>query len=488
MPRSRTSAIDDAVGSHRTRHAYLLTGGAGSGKTECALLFAESGLRRGERVLILGHTGPTELAARADRLRIDLKGAVRDGRLLLLRYRPDFARRVMHAASAEDATDDLRRQILEHRPQRLVIDTVAPLLEDGSASAMAATSIAELLALSQGTALLTYPTELSKSYDRRLEPLLQAMDAVLRLVSDEQSGRRVEVVSMRDPVCQLPESLGNMVAPQRATVAALDESLAGARATLLLLRVTESPSDDLLAALQLQHEVIVRASIDDPIDVTFDAVVIESDHAALEPARAVIRGFQGGVRGAPIVVATRFTLRSLDRARLLRDGADEVLAGDMGMPELLQRLAGALRRGHLARPPLAVHEDETLTQRALALPGELLDRDRFTEALRVRMAHDDAVPFTLLRLTTDSAEAADLRALGELVLTGMRANTGDLAALIDDALAIYLHGAGRRDIAPFLERLRARRVAEAPALRVTSACYPAESNAVRQLVAPLEVR
>jgi hypothetical protein len=70
----------------------------------------------------------------------------------------------------------------------------------------------------------------------------------------------------------------------------------------------------------------------------------------------------------------------------------------------------------------------------------------------------------------------------------MRANTGDLAALIDDALAIYLHGAGRRDIAPFLERLRARRVAEAPALRVTSACYPAESNAVRQLVAPLEVR
>jgi hypothetical protein len=188
------------------------------------------------------------------------------------------------------------------------------------------------------------------------------------------------------------------------------------------------------------------------------------------------------------VVATRFTLRSLDRARLLRDGADEVLAGDMGMPELLQRLAGALRRGHLARPPVAVHEDETLTQHALALPGQLLDRERFTEALRARTAHDDTVPFTLLRLTIEPGDAAELRALGALVLGGMRARTGDLAALADDAIAVYLHGAGRRDIAPFLERVRASRAADAPALRIVSACYPAESAAVRQLVAPLEVR
>jgi DNA-binding response OmpR family regulator len=257
---------------------------------------------------------------------------------------------------------------------------------------------------------------------------------------------------------------------------------------LLLLRVSDSPSDDLLAALLLQHEIVVRSASEDTRDVDFDALIVEADHATLEPARAIIRGAQNGHRAKPLVVATRFTLRSLDRARLLRDGADEVLVGDMGMPELLQRLAGALRRGHLARPPVAVHEDETLTQHALALPGQLLDRERFTEALRARTAHDDTVPFTLLRLTIEPGDAAELRALGALVLGGMRARTGDLAALADDAIAVYLHGAGRRDIAPFLERVRASRAADAPALRIVSACYPAESAAVRQLVAPLEVR
>jgi CheY-like chemotaxis protein len=467
----------------------VLTGGAGSGKTECAMLFAAGGLRRGERVAMLGHGSPAELSSRADQIGIDLKGAVRDRRLLLLRYRPDFARRVAHAASTDEAIDDLRRQLLEHRPQRLVIDTMAPLLDDGWGSAVAATSIVELLELCQGMTLLTYPTDLATSYDRRLEPLLQATAAVLRLASDEHGAHRLEVVSMRDPSGQLPEPFGSMIAPPSAALhSPADESFAGGRSTLLLLRVTDSPSDDLLAALQLQHEVIVRASSEDTAGVVFDALVIESDHATLEPARAVIRAGQASARATPMVVATRFTLRSLDRARLLRDGADEVLAGDMGMPELLQRLASALRRGHLARPPLAIHEDETLTQRALALPGELLDRERFTNALRVRMAHDDAVPFTLLRLTTEPVDAAALRTLGELVLTGMRANTGDLAALVDDALAVCLHGAGRRDVAPFLERLRARRPTDAPAIRVTTACYPAESSAVRQLVAPLEVR
>jgi hypothetical protein len=78
--------------------------------------------------------------------------------------------------------------------------------------------------------------------------------------------------------------------------------------------------------------------------------------------------------------------------------------------------------------------------------------------------------------------------LAELVLTSMRVDTGDLAALVDDAVAVYLHGAGRRDVAAFLDRLRARRPPAAPALRVASACYPAESAAVRQLVEPLEVR
>lgn len=482
MTPSRNTPIDDAVGASRSRHVYLITGGAGSGKTECALRFVEAGLRSGERVAMLGHASGAELAAQAAHLGIDLRRALRDQHLLLVRYRSDFPRRVAHAASTEEAIADLRRQLLEYRPRRLAIDTFAPLLDDGSASAVAASAIVELLDISQSTALLTYPSELSASYDRRLEPLLQAAAGVLRLVRSEEHRIGLAIVSLRHAASELPAPLGAMLSSRAAMS---DEAMAGSPARLLLLRVTDSPSDDLLSALQLQHEVVVRGDTDDIGEVDFGAFVVEADHATLEPARAIVRGAQNGAK--PIVVATRFTLRSLDRARLLRDGADEVLAGDMGMPELLQRLAGALRRGHLDRPPVAVHEDETLTHRALALPGELLDRERFTEALRARTAHDDSVPFALLRLTIEPSDSAELRELGALVLAGMRAGTGDLAALADDAIAVYLHGAGRRDIEAFLDRLRASRGADAPALRIASACYPAESAAVRQLVAPLEV-
>lgn len=435
---------------------------------------------------MLVHATAAELSAQAAHLGIDLECALSDGRLLLLRYRRDFARRVAHDGSADAALDDLRRRLLEHRPRRLVIDSVAPLLDDGTASALPASSLAELLQVAQSTALLTYPSDLSTSYDRRLEPLLHAAAGVLCLVRDEDGSRRIEIVSRRVAPAELPPPLDGMLS--RAPGVAANEALAGGAASVLLLRVTDTPSDDLLAALLLQHRVTVRTAGDDLSTVAFDALVIEADHATLEPARAIIRASQSSGSAKPIAVATRFTLRSLDRARLLRDGADEVLAGDMGMPELLQRLAGALRRGHLARPPLAVHEDETLTHRALALPGDLLDRESFTRALRARTAHDDTVPFTLLRLTTDPAGPAELRALAELVLTSMRVDTGDLAALVDDAVAVYLHGAGRRDVAAFLDRLRARRPPAAPALRVASACYPAESAAVRQLVEPLEVR
>lgn len=210
MTASRSTRIDDAVGRDRIRHAYLLTGGAGSGKTECALRFAESGLARGERVGMLVHGSARQISAQAAHLGIDLKSGIRDGRLLLLRYRPDFARRAAHAASTDEAIGDLRQQFIEHRPTRVVIDTVAPLLDDGSASAIPATSLVELLESTESTALLTYSSDVGASYDRRLEPLVQAAAGVLRLVRASDGDVRVEIVSLRHAPAELPEPIGAM--------------------------------------------------------------------------------------------------------------------------------------------------------------------------------------------------------------------------------------------------------------------------------------
>ena len=70
----------------------------------------------------------------------------------------------------------------------------------------------------------------------------------------------------------------------------------------------------------------------------------------------------------------------------------------------------------------------------------------------------------------------------------MRSDSGDLAARVDDAIVVYLHGAARRDAAPFLERVRGRRGVGSAPLRVEMASFPADGAAVRQLLEPLEVR
>lgn len=484
MIRSGIVPIDELSDGFRSRGLYLLTGGAGAGKTSCALQFVDQGLRSGETVVLLTHAPRQDLYASAEQLAIDLRPALREERAVILRYRPDFTRRLSRAGTSDHVFDELRGIITKYRPRRIAIDSFAPLLNDGSPSPVGAAAIVELLERSQATALLTYPTDLADGYDRRLEPIVQAAAGVFRLTRDRAGGSRVDVVSLHHAA---PRSGGGL-AIRPARVAAPNETLIGARGPLQLIHATKELSEDLLATLRLQHDVVVR---DDDDDGTSDdgaaaAIIIEADHTTLERARAHVRS--RAERRLPIILISRFNLRSLDRARLLRDGADEVLAGDMGAPELLQRLATALHRGHLERPPHAVHEDETLTHLALAQPGELLDRERFRSALQTHSAHDDAVPFTVVRLTTQDGNAAERRAIGALVLGVMRIASGDLAALLDDGIAVYLHGAGRRDVAPFVDRLRARRAVGAPALRVDAASFPADGAAVRQLVEPLEVR
>lgn len=482
MIRSGIVLIDELCGGLRPRSSYLLTGGAGAGKTTCALQFVGQALDRGEVAVMLTHASRTELLARAASLAIDLPGALRAERVVALRYRPDFVRRIAQAGTSERVIDEIRGLLTRYRPRRLVIDTFAPFLDDASPSPLAASALVELVERSQATALLTYADDLAERYDRRLEPVVQHAAGVFRVTHDGGGRRQMQVVSLREA----PTPSASRARPLPPGPAVPNESLIDAPAPIVLVRVVEPGSDDLLAAFRLQHDVVVR---DGAVSGTLPddaALVLETDHTALDRTRALVRA--NAERRRPIVVVSRFNLRSIDRARLLRDGADEVLAGDMGVPELLQRLATALRRGHLVRPPVAVHEDESLTQRTIAPAGDLLDRDRFAAALQTRSAHDDAVPFTVLRLTIPETSNADRRAIGTLVLGTMRADSGDLAARVDDAIVVYLHGAARRDAAPFLERVRGRRGVGSAPLRVEMASFPADGAAVRQLLEPLEVR
>jgi KaiC/GvpD/RAD55 family RecA-like ATPase len=206
MTRSGLAPFDTLVDDVRPGATYLLTGGSGSGKTSCALLFASAGLDRGERVAMVGFGRRDAVLSHAEYLGIDLLTPLRDERLLLLRYRSDFARRIANALSAEPALDDLRRLLGEHRPKRVVIDSVSPLLDDGTPSALAPTGVVELLERLAAMALVTYPGDLRPRIDRRLEPLVQSAAAVLHLEREENGVHRLEVVTVRGPAVRATAS------------------------------------------------------------------------------------------------------------------------------------------------------------------------------------------------------------------------------------------------------------------------------------------
>lgn len=197
MIRSGIAPIDQLCGGLEPRSIFLLTGGAGAGKTTLALQFVNQGLSSGEKVLMLTHGPGKALLDYAQQCGMDLRTAVREERALVLRYRPDFAKRLLRSGSADRAIDDLRRVVAEQRPRRVVLDTFAPLLEDGTASPIAAAALADVLAASHATSLLTYFDDVSERYDRRLEPLIQASAGIFRLTRDDRGSRQLEIVTLR---------------------------------------------------------------------------------------------------------------------------------------------------------------------------------------------------------------------------------------------------------------------------------------------------
>ncbi|MFL5614452.1 MAG: RAD55 family ATPase [Gemmatimonadaceae bacterium] len=199
MIRSGIVPIDELYQGLRPGSTYLLTGGAGAGKTVCSLQFLQQGLATGETVLMVTHATRDDLIACAERLNVPLRTALREERAVLLRYRPDFIRRIVRAGTTDRVLDEIRKLVQRYRPRRLVIDPFGLLLDDGTPSPIAASALAELIAWSQATALLTYADDLAANYDRRVEPIVQSATGVFRLLRDPSGKRGVEAIALRHP-------------------------------------------------------------------------------------------------------------------------------------------------------------------------------------------------------------------------------------------------------------------------------------------------
>jgi KaiC/GvpD/RAD55 family RecA-like ATPase len=199
MIHSGIAPLDAQLGGVFPGRLHLLTGGPGTGKSTACLQFLEAGLRKGEpAALVTLHRLP-DLVSHARSTGLDLERALRTGRLLLLRFRADFARALDCAGRPATVVDDLHRLISEIQPLRLVIDPITPFLGDGAA-ASAIAALARFLDELGITTIVTHPRDVSDGCDARLDPVVERAVAILHLARGSGGSSRVRVVQVRGEI------------------------------------------------------------------------------------------------------------------------------------------------------------------------------------------------------------------------------------------------------------------------------------------------
>jgi KaiC/GvpD/RAD55 family RecA-like ATPase/DNA-binding response OmpR family regulator len=501
MIRSGIAPLDERLGGVAPGRIHLVTGGLGTGKTAACLHFINAALRDGERAAMLTGDRGSDLKELAAYLGIDIDTPVRDGRLQLLRYRAEFARRFAHSASPEQALSDLQKMLGTDAPARIAIDPLDPFLGEGGPVIAGGLALVNFLEELGATALLTHAADPADNLDRRLDAVIARSAGIVRLERGHGNVYYLGVVRARAsdiPTAPLAFQIRRGVGIERyqgIRSSHARESAASARSSqkLLVLHTAEPASTEIVGLLRKDYETTVRpapvagAALDLAAN-NIDGVVVAVSHDSVAAAISLITRLNEHPDVVPIILAARFDLRSIDRARALRAGADEILATDMSPPEFLQRLAAAVSRPRAGRITQQ-YSDILILQPENGGVFKPLRRDDFAAALASHVSQDNPTQYTVVTLTPDRPAMHSISSsnspfeLIDLVMRSSRVRSGDLTAVIENRVAVYLHGARQDDAAAFVNRVRARWTARGQgSLNVESFPYPTGEPKLRAMI------
>lgn len=468
MIQSGVAPIDERLGGVQAGRIHVLAGGPGSGKSTACLLFLAEGLRQGESALLITVDARDDIRSQGRFLGLDLGGAWRDRRLVVARFRPGFVRQIARSGAPRGAADELARLLDAERPARIAVDTIGPFLADSTFAPVAVESLTEFLLSMGATSLVTFPGDLATAYDRRLEPLVRQAAAVLQLSHERGDQRRLELLKSRFSAAGASRSFviqagaGFTPAPEDAHDRD-DRPRRRPGNRVLLAHLSAKPPDELLQVLRRYFEVTtvpLTSSAAPALDLNgHDVVALVTTHESCDGAAAFVRAYAQYRDAPPLVILAAFNLRSADRARFLRAGADEFLSGELSTSEFLVRLERVIERGRRA-PVAEVRGTEAIVLQP-SIDGEslqALDAGGFARALAAHVAHDDPLQYAVISLEPQrgSGGTTDLGELADVATRAMRLRGGDLAAVIDGRVVLYLHGSRRRDTTSFVERVRER--------------------------------
>jgi KaiC/GvpD/RAD55 family RecA-like ATPase/DNA-binding response OmpR family regulator len=501
MIRSGLAPIDEGLGGVVPGRIHLLTGALGTGKTAACLQFIATSLRAGEPAAMITADRGSDLKALAFYLGIGIDAPIRSGLLQLVRYRPQFAAALAAARSPERAYLDLRKMLGAETPVRIAIDPLDPFLGDGGPVNAGSLALVDFLDQLGATSLLTHPAEPSGGFDRRLDPIIGRSVAVVRLEGGRGNAHYLRVLRSRvsdvpaEPVAFEIRRDGG-IRPHLPIGEGRESEKPASRTSprLLVLHTGDSASTEVVDLMNRDYQTEVRRAPapDDALDIAgddVDGIVLSVTHNTVAAALSLVCRLNEQPDIAPIVVAARFNLRSIDRAHALRAGADEILATDMGAPEFLQRLAAAVSRKHVATARISPsYSDAPILQPRRGFAHAPLSRDEFASALASHVSRDNPTQYTVVTFAPIQQDKPgtpvflSLRHLSDVVMRASRIRSGDLTAVIDDCVVVYLHGAHQDQAAAFADRVKkvwaGRRRGS---LRIESFPYPSGEPKLRTM-------
>jgi CheY-like chemotaxis protein len=438
--------FDERVGGFRDGGLYLIAGGPGSGKLTFLLQSLERGVRDGERVALLSGGSPEELLDQAAFWGFDLRTPWEQGRCILLGFRGEFSRRVVHTPDPGEAFAELSR-LLDGPVARLAIDPGTFVWDTRAGPAMAHLFLDWIQEMG-ATTLATVPEGLDDGHGPSTEWVVQRAQGVFQIARHPRGLHEIRVERMTPPVDE-PGPISLELAPGRgfgAPTGRFDRRRGGPRPEskrLLLLRLTETVPTDIEAWFGRQFEVEVA---DDPLRAitrlqaeSFGAVCVYAARERAEDAVEACRTIRA-ISRAVLLLLSDEPLRSVDTSRALDAGCDDVLSGSVDLRELDSRLK---RAGESAgREPAQERE------RPEAAGGPLDDAE-FRRLVSERLISQGLDQFSLLLVIAPAGDD-----MAGVLYDSVRSDQGDLVGRVRRGWGVLLQDARAQQAEVFLQRLR----------------------------------
>ena len=501
LARSGIAPIDERLGGLTPGRAHLLTGSPGSGKSAFCLGFLATAFADGKRAALLTPDEPSDVVAHAFDLGIDLARAAADGLFVMVRYAHDFTARFGRAASVEPAVDELVRMMGPGTLDRLVVDSMMPLVDGGSAAGSGVAALVQLLDRVRRTTLVTHPGDVRERYDLRLDPLVRRCAAVLHLSSCGDGVGRLELVKARARVWSEAPSFFR-IEPGRGVVA-IDggDRMTSARGDIgpagyahepsgrrvLIIPGAEEVPPELHAAMASAFSLAVHdgATAIMPSELARDVgiVVVTARWHGIADASTWLWRLRGSGNRTPAILLARDHLRSTDRARALLAGFDDVVDERAVADELIVRVTAAMHRGRsvaaAVAAPIATRAESPIDASDAVL-YEAPFRDEVEEAARRDR------PFSVLFMNPGREE---LDALVPLAARKVRGTQGDRVAVVGKRVAVLLPDTRRVEATVVMRRLGDEWVrAGREPLRVALRALPADREQLRIDLRPAATR